>query len=166
MKVISVVTACTISSLCWVTRMSANDLPSEDILSFPRHDALLRTIELEVTPAGVAIDFGVPVSSTELSHKKNIVFHGMDGVLCMSKADCEGTKPPTIIFVRKGPPIEFKDEEAMPDSSSWFFVDTNFGLFRFKLKPVKKIPSYTKVEIEPDPVSEMIPENSLLGTDQ
>ena len=142
MKILPILTACTIS-LCISPLAVAGD-----IIKIDRSLAQSKTIQLEVTPMGLAIDLGSPISAVNISHKSQIVFSGMDGVLCLSKANCGEQNPPTILFVRKIPKIDFKDEEAMANGTSLLFVDTESGMYRFEFKPVNKTPQYTKVEIQ------------------
>ncbi len=143
MKLVSVLIACTIS-LCGVSPLAV----AGDIIKIDRSLAKEKTIQLEVTPMGLAIDLGSPISAVNISHKSQIVFSGLDGVLCLSKANCGEQNPPTILFVRKIPKIDFKDEEAMANGTSMLFVDTESGMYRFEFKPVNKEPQYTKVEIQ------------------
>ncbi len=143
MKLVSVLIACTIS-LCGVSPLAV----AGDIIKIDRSLAKEKTIQLEVTPMGLAIDLGSPISAVNISHKSQIVFSGLDGVLCLSKANCGEQNPPTILFVRKIPKIDFKDEEAMANGTSLLFVDTESGMYRFEFKPVNKEPQYTKVEIQ------------------
>ena len=152
MKLINILIALTFSPVCFTSLAEASD-----IIKLDRHNALERTTQLDVTPIGLVIDFGTPISSTIISHKSNIVFSGVDGVLCIAKANCADENPPTILFVRKTPRIDFKDEEAMPNGTSLLYVDTESGMYRFELKPVSKTPQYTKVEIEQEPLTPLLP---------
>ena len=154
MKILSILTACTIS-LCVSPLAKAGD-----IIKIDRLNARSRTIQLEVTPMGLALDLGSPISAVNISHKSNIVFSGMDGVLCLSKANCGEQNPPTILFVRKIPKIDFKDEEAMANGTSMLYVDTESGMYRFEFKPINKKPQYTKVEIEQEIVTPLLPTNN------
>ena len=143
MKLLSILTSCAILSLCVSPIAKAGD-----IIRLDRSSALESATKLEVTPQGLVIDFGVLIGSTIISHKSNIVYSGVDGVLCTSKANCEDENPPTILFVRKIPQVDFKDEEAMPNGTSMLYVDTEVGMYRFEFNPSSSIPKYTKVEIQ------------------
>ncbi len=154
MKILPFLTAFTIS-LCVNLLAKAGD-----IIKIDRLNAQSRTIQLDVTPMGLAIDLGSPISAVNISHKSQLVFSGMDGVLCPSKANCGEQNPPTILFVRKIPTIDFKDEEAMPNGTSLLFVDTESGMYRFEFKPVNKTPQYTKVEIQEEAVTPLLPTNN------
>ncbi len=66
----------------------------------------------------------------------------------MEASQCRGGSPPTILFVRKIPKINFKDEEPMVGGYSLLYVDTESGMYRFEIKPVNQTPKYTKVEIQ------------------
>ena len=129
---------------------------ANDIIKIDRRNALERTTKLEVTPQGIVIDFGSPVSSVIISHRSKVVFTGVDGALCLSKASCSQENPPTMLFVRKIPKIEFKDEEAMANGTSLLYVDTASGMYRFEFKPVSKNPTYTKVEINQQEIRPLI----------
>ncbi len=122
---------------------------ASDIIRIDQLNAQERLVELDVTPSGLIIDFGSQISSLKLTHKSNISYHGMDGVLCQgsNNNNCDG-RIPTILFLEKIPRINFKDEEPLPGNYSFLYVDTASGMYRFKLKPVTKNPEYTKVEIE------------------
>ena len=133
---------------------------AKDIIRIDRLNAQERVVEIDVTPMGVVIDFGSPISSVVISHRSNIVYHGMDGTLCLESSRCRGGSPPTILFVRKIPKINFKDEEPMVGGYSLLYVDTESGMYRFQMKPVNQTPKYTKVEIQnsvtPTPFSRQV----------
>ncbi len=143
--------ASTIFPFCFATIALAGDL-----LSIERESALERTTEIEVTPQGVMIDFGSPISSVTISHKSEIVYRGEDGDLCSSRANCGDASPPTVLFVRKIPKIDFKDEEPMSDETSMLYVNTQAGRFRFELNPLNKKPQYTEIQIK-EPLAPLFP---------
>ena len=129
---------------------------ADDILPLVRENALERTTEIEVTPQGVMIDLKSPISSVNISHKSEIVYQGVDGDLCFSRSNCGDAPPPTILFVRKIPKIEFKDEEPMSDRTSMLYIKTQAGMFRFELNPLNKKPQYTEIQIK-EPLTPLFP---------
>ena len=146
MKPLNLLAPLTLTSLA----ISSINLPSaiaSDIIRIDQLNAQERVVELDVTPFGLAIDFGTKISSVTISHRSNIVYRGMDGALCRGNSGCSSSAP-TILFVRKIPKINFKDEEAVSGNYSFLYVDTASGMYRFKFKPINKNPQYTKVEIE------------------
>ena len=127
---------------------------SRDTILVPQKYALEREIEVDVTPNGLVLNLGAPVRSANLSHMNNVVFVGLDGVLCDSKTECSEAPRPTMLLLRQIPPIAFKDQLPSSDGTRMFFVNTDSGLYRFRLKPSAK-PSkvkapYTEVKIQPD----------------
>ena len=150
-KLKQILIASTIFPFCFATIALAGDL-----LSVDRESALERTTEIEVTPQGVMIDLDSPISSVNISHKSEIVYQGVDGNLCFSRADCGDAPPPTILFVRKIPKIEFKDEEPMSDRTSMLYIKTQAGMFRFELNPLNKKPQYTEIQIK-EPLAPLFP---------
>jgi hypothetical protein len=92
---------------------------------------------------------GSPISSVNLSHMSDVVFTGMNGVLCDAKTtECPDSPRPTKLLVRKIPPIKFKDQLPSKDGTRMLFVSTESGLYRFQLKPISASPDYTQVLIE------------------
>ena len=154
MKFLKILAALTITSTALTPTAIARDL-----IRIDRLNAQERVVELDVTPMGIAIDFGSPISSVVLSHKSNIVYRGMDGALCRRDSQCGGSAP-TILFVRKIPKIDFKDEEPVSGGYSLLYVDTASGMYRFKFKPVNKNPEYTKVEIE-NSIAPLFPDQAI-----
>lgn len=125
---------------------------SRDTIPVPQNYALERVIEVDVTPMGLVLDLGAPVKSATLSHMSDVVFVGLDGVLCDAKAECSEATRPTQLLLKQIPPISFKHQLPSSDGTRMFFVNTDSGLYRFQLKPSPK-PStakapYTKVEIQ------------------
>lgn len=119
-----------------------------DILRISGESGREKTIELEVTPQGVTLDLRSQINSVNISHKSNIVFSPVDGALCSIPVDCKEQPPPTMLYLRKIPTIDFTDEEPMGDGTSLIFVYTESGIYRFKIKPINKNPEQTLVEIE------------------
>ena len=78
-------------------------------------------------------------------------------MLCPVKAVCGEEPPPTKLFVRKIPSINFPDEEANEEQSSLLFVDTESGMYRFQFNPVNQKPPYTKIEIQHTLISPLFP---------
>jgi hypothetical protein len=131
-----------------------------DTVTVPQDFARDRVLKLDVTPMGLVIDLNSEISSVQISHMRNVVYRGIDGVLCDVRSDCPDGPRPTTLFLRKIAPINFKDEEPSPDGTSLLFVTTERGLYRFQLKPVRKTPDYTQIQIDPD--SPSVPPNPLL----
>ncbi len=146
MKPLNLLAPLTLTSLAF-SSITCQTAIANDIIRIDQLNAQERVVELDVTPFGLAIDFGTQISSVTISHRSNIVYRGMDGTLCSGDSRCSGS-PPTILFVRKIPKINFKDEQAVSGNYSFLYVDTASGMYRFKFKPVNKNPQYTKVEIE------------------
>lgn len=123
-----------------------------------REYATARAVELAVTPSGVAIDFNSVINAVNLVHLGEIVFNGLDGVLCQSTVDCpEEAIPPTMLLLRKIPPIDFPDQQSNSDGTTMLYVNTEDGLYRFELEPQNQKPRYTKVEIVSDPLPPLFP---------
>ena len=145
MKPLNLLAPLTLTSLA-ISSITCQTAIANDIIRIDQLNAQERVVELDVTPFGLAIDFGTKISSVTISHRSNIVYRGMDGALCRGNAGCSSSAP-TILFVRKIPKINFKDEEAVSGNYSFLYVDTASGMYRFKFKPINKNPQYTKVEI-------------------
>ncbi len=56
---------------------------AKDTLTVPQEFALQRVIKVDVTLMGLVLDMGSPISSVNLSHLNDVIFTGMDGVLCV-----------------------------------------------------------------------------------
>jgi len=139
--------ACTVSLAC----LSVTPAMAKDTLTVPQEFALQRVIKVDVTPMGLVLDMGSPISSVNLSHLNDVIFTGMDGVLCDAKTtECPDSSRPTKLLVRRIPPIQFKDQLPSKDGTRMLFVSTESGLYRFRLKPISESPDYTKVEIQPE----------------
>ncbi len=119
-----------------------------DTLNVPQAFALQRVIKVDVTQLGLVLDVGSPIDSVNLSHLSNVVFTGLDGVLCDAKTACPDAPRPTKLLVRKIPPIQFKDQLPSTDGTRMLFVSTKAGVYRFRLKPLSGSPDYTQVLIQ------------------
>ncbi len=144
MKIPSTIAACAASIAC----MAAAPAMAADTLNVPQEFALQREVKVDVTPMGLVLDLGSPIDSVNLSHMSNVVFTGMNGVLCDAKAQCPDAPRPTKLLVRKIPPIKFKDQLPSTDGTRMLFVSTKSGLYRFRLKPLNTSPNYTEVLIK------------------
>ena len=130
----------------------AQETNTIDTITIDYNWATNRVIELDVTPMGVVLDFGnSPISAVDLSHLREIIFRGMDGVLCPPQAECPDGAPPTKLLLRKISPIPFENEKPSPDGTTMLYVSTASGIYRFQLQPVEKLNNYTKVNIETAP---------------
>lgn len=134
---------CTAALACAATPVFA-----ADTITVPQEFALQRVIEVDVTPMGLVIDLGAPVKSVNLSHLSDVVFVGLDGVLCDAKAECTEATRPTKLLLRRIPPITFKHQLPSSDGTRMLFVDTDSGLYRFQIKPSSATAPYTEVEIQ------------------
>ncbi len=145
MKIPATIAACAASIAC----VSAAPAMAADTLNVPQAFALQRVIKVDVTQLGLVLDLGSPIDSVNLSHMNNVVFTGLDGVLCDAKTtECPDAPRPTKLLVRKIPPIKFKDQLPSSDGTRMLFVSTKQGVYRFRLKPVSGSPTYTKVLIQ------------------
>ena len=131
---------------------------AKETITIDQKFARERVIKVEVTPMGLVLDFGnSSISSVDISHMKEIIFRGLDGVLCNPQADCSEGPPPTKLLLRKIKPIDFKDQEPSPDGTYMLFVLTDSGIYRFLLMPMSTLPKYTKIEIEADFSNSVLP---------
>ncbi len=121
---------------------------ANDIVRVDPTFARTRTLEVKVTPMGLVVDFKKAISSVNLSHKRNFVFSGMDGMLCQSTARCpQDAPPPTKLLVKRIKPINFKHETPTDNGKAMLFVTTRDGLvYRLELEPSQGSPPYTQVE--------------------
>ncbi len=121
---------------------------ANDVVKVDPTFAINRTLEVKVTPMGLVVDFNRAISSVNLSHKRNFVFSGMDGMLCQSTARCpQDARPPTKLLLKRIKPINFKHETATPNGKAMLFVTTRDGqVYRLELEPSQGTPPYTQVE--------------------
>ena len=121
---------------------------ANDIVKVDPNFARTRTLEVKVTPMGLVVDFNRAIASVNLSHKRNFVFSGMDGMLCQSTARCpENASPPTKLLLKRIKPIDFKHETVTPQGKAMLFVTTRDGqVYRLQLEPMMGVPPYTQVE--------------------
>lgn len=136
-------------SICLATASMA----AAETLRVDREWALNRLIKVEVTQMGIVVDFGSPISAVNLSHMGQIVFQGFDGILCKIPSQCPANSAPTMLLLRKIPPIDFKNQQPSVDGSALLFVNTRSGVYRIEFQPVSKKPKYTKVEIINEPLT-------------
>jgi len=144
MKIPPTIAACAASIAC----LSVAPAMAAETLKVPQEFALQREIKVDVTQMGVVLDLGSPIDSVNLSHMSNVVFTGLDGVLCDAKAECPDAPRPTKLLLRKIPPIKFKDQLPSTDGTRMLFVATKAGVYRFRLKPLNASPKYTQVLIQ------------------
>lgn len=119
-----------------------------DTITVPQEFARQRVVEVEVTQMGLVLDLGGPITSVNLSHMSDVVFTGLDGVLCDAKAECSEAQPPTKLLLRRIPAIKFKQQLPSPDGTRLLFVSTASGVYRFGIKPKTTAPDYTLVVIQ------------------
>ncbi len=121
---------------------------ANDVVKVDPNFAINRTLEVKVTPMGLVVDFKRAIASVNLSHKRNFVFSGMDGMLCQSTARCpQDARPPTKLLLKRIKPINFKHETATPNGKAMLFVTTRDGqVYRLELEPSNRTPPYTQVE--------------------
>lgn len=124
---------------------------ARDAVPVPQDYALKNEIEIEVTPIGLVLDINSSITSAHLSHMSDVVFIGLDGVLCDPKAECPEDAPlPTTLLLRKIPPITFKNQLPSADGTRMLYITTKEGLhYRFRIKPDTS-PEYTLIEIQPN----------------
>lgn len=143
MKYLTQIATCTA-----VFALTAAPVLAEDTIKVPHAFALERVIEVNVTPKGLVLDLGAPVKSANLSHMSDVVFVGLDGVLCDAKAECTESTRPTMLLLRRIPAIPFKHQMPSADGTRMLFVLTDSGLYRFQIKPSSANAPYTEVEIQ------------------
>lgn len=124
---------------------------ARDAIQVPQDYALKQEVEIEVTPIGLVLDIHSPITSAYLSHMSDVVFIGLDGVLCDPKAECPEDAPqPTTLLLRRIPPITFRNQLPSADGKRMLFITTKEGLhYRFRIKPATS-PDYTLIEIQPN----------------
>ncbi len=133
--------------LAWGVGLSETAI-ADDTIEVDSTFAKKRVLEVKVTPMGLVVDVGQAISSVNLSHKRNFVFSGMDGMLCQSTARCpQNASPPTKLLLRRIKPINFKHETQTPNGKAMLFVTTRGGqVYRLELEPASGTPPYTKVK--------------------
>lgn len=122
---------------------------ADDTVEVPQSYALKRVIEVEVTPMGLVLNLNSPVTSANLSHMSDVVFTGLDGVLCVSTTQCTDAQAPTTLLLRRIPPLKFKNQLPSTDGTRMLFITTKEGLYRFRIKPDTS-PDYTLIEVHHD----------------
>lgn len=135
---------------CVVGCLFAPPAVAVDTITIPQEFAQQRVVNVKVTQMGLVLDLGSPVKSVNLSHLSDVVFIGLDGVLCDTRAECSESQPPTKLLLRRIPPIQFKQQLASPDGSRMLFVSTGSGLYRFRIHTESTPPDYTLVIIQSD----------------